>query len=137
MRQTNNCTVKRIMSSRRFLTLAIIMAIAIVGMSGYHRPVAPGPPGKLTDKSLDGAKVVWSGTVFGAGVGSFGEPALVFDHNDGTRLYASFSDSWTGCVLKLRPGQQVQVVGRLYIAGDPPNATLSLHRASVTVIDGN
>ena len=116
--------------------IALIAAVAVLGFVVLSRPADPGPPSKLADNSLDGAKVVWSGTVFGVGTGSFGEPVLVFDHDDGTRVYASFSDSWTDVVLRLRPGQQVQVVGRLNIAGDPPYAMMSLHRASVVVNDG-
>ena len=121
---------------RRTVIIASIAAVAVLGFAVLSRPVDPGFPSRLTDKSLDGAKVVWSGTVFGAGKGSFGEPVLVFDHEDGTRLHASFSDSWTDGILKLRPGQHVQVIGRLYIAGDPPDTTMSLHRASVIVIGG-
>ena len=116
--------------------IALIAAVAVLGFVVLILPVDPGAPSKLTDKSLDGAKVVWSGTVFGAGKGSFGEPVLVFDHEDGPALHASFSDSWTDVVLRLRPGQQVQVVGRLNISADPPYAMMSLHRASVVVVDG-
>ena len=115
--------------------IALIAAVAVLGFVVLSRPVDPGSPSKLTDKSLDGAKVVWSGTVFGAGTGAFGEPVLAFDHEDGTRLHALFSESSNALVSELLPGQQVQVVGRLYIAGDPPDATMSLHRALVVVVD--
>ncbi len=122
--------------SRHTVIIALIAAVAVLGFAVLSRPVDPGLPSRLTDKSLDGVKVVWSGTVFGAGKGAFGEPWLVFDHHDGTRLHAYFSDSSTDAIFKLRPGQHVQVIGRLYISDNPPDATMSLHRASVIVIGG-
>ena len=102
----------------------------------FRTPLEADPPGSLTDRSLDGSYVAWSGTVVWVGVGSGMQPMLAIDHEDGTRLHASFSDRWHGRVAQLRPGLRVRIAGTLYIGGELPHATLTLHHSSVAVVDG-
>lgn len=122
-----------------FKRLAIVTVLAVAALTAavmLRTPLEADPPGSLTDRSLEGSYVAWSGTVVWSGTGSFNQPMLWIDHDDGTRIYAHFSDSWRNRVGDLTTGQRVRVAGKLSTSGDLPHLNLILYHSSVALADG-